>query len=846
MNEARETAGPLGATTVKRTTIDFGIDLGTTNSTIAVIDGTDAKVIPNKYGSGITPSAVWIDKRGGLHVGSEAKQRALIDDHQNADLEFKLRMGLGDEGRKEFVRSGRALLPEELSAEVLKSLKTDVQTSLGEALAAAVITVPAAFELPQTDATQRAAQIAGFARSPLLLEPVAASLAYGFQTQSDNVYWLVYDFGGGTFDAAVMRVRDGLIQVVNHDGDNHLGGKLLDWDIVVKKLIPVATASFDLPDFRRGNPRWSGAVGRLKYHAELAKIEVCRTRQPHEIWIENLCDDASGKPIDFACTLTPADVEEVTRPYVERSLGLCRKTLEARGLAGADMDRILMVGGTTLNPWVREAVLAALGSRLEFSMDPVTIVARGAAIFASTQRLPASAAGDTVRASGGTYAIDIDHEPVGNVHDPDIGGRVHAPADASLQGCTIEFVEARTLWRSGRITLGGDGVFMTQLFAEDRRRCEFQVELCDATGTRLPVVPDRVVYTLGVVPDSPPASNTIGVGLANDEVAVFIAKGTRLPARGMQDRRTTVPLQAGNAADVLRIPILEGEHPRATRCHPIGFLLIPGTKVRRDLPVGSQIEITIKMDESQRLIVAAYVPVLDEDFEVDFPLRMQTKSLLELREEAQQQKERLGSVRERAQRTDAAAAARLLARIDDEQLIDEVAMLLDAAADDADALSQLDRRLRDLAAAIDAVEDAVEWPVLLERAEESRRDAERIANDLGDAADKSRAAALQVELTRAIESGDPDLVRQCADELDGLWYRIANRHTPFHVGRFNRLADMQASMRDPAQAEQLVAQGRRAIANDDVDALKAANRQLMSLLPQTEQAQVDQRRGTVI
>ena len=142
---------------MKRMTIDFGIDLGTTNSTIAVVDGIDAKPIPNKAGSMITPSAVWIDKRGSLHVGEEAKARALKDDPDNGDLEFKLRMGMRESGSKKFVRANREMLPEELSAEVLKSLKMDVQTSMGEDVRAAVVTVPAAFELPQTAATRRAA-----------------------------------------------------------------------------------------------------------------------------------------------------------------------------------------------------------------------------------------------------------------------------------------------------------------------------------------------------------------------------------------------------------------------------------------------------------------------------------------------------------------------------------------------------------------------------------------------------------------------------------------------------------------------------------------------------------------
>ena len=829
---------------MQRMTIDFGIDLGTTNSTIAVIDETDAKVIPNKSGSGITPSAVWIDKRGSLHVGFESKQHALIDDQDNADLEFKLRMGRGAEGKKKFLRSGRELLPEELSAEVLKSLKMDVQTNMGEQVRAAVITVPAAFELPQTNATQQAAQLAGFARSPLLLEPVAASLAYGFQTESDNVYWLVYDFGGGTFDAAVMRVRDGLIQVVNHDGDNHLGGKLLDWDIVTKKLIPAVTSQFNLPDFRRGNPRWLAPIGKMKYYAEQAKIEVCRTKAPQEIWIENLCEDEDGKAVDFAYSLTPADVEEISTPHIERSLGLCRKTLKDKGLSGSNMERILMVGGTTLNPWVREAVQAEIGGRLEFGIDPVTVVARGAAIFASTQPMPES--GEKTPVPKGAWQIKVEHDPVGNTADPDIGGRVLPPDGQNAKGFTIEFVDTKTKWRSGRIMLGADGVFMTQLFAEEKRRCEYIIELCDGTGTRVPTLPDRVVYTLGMLPDKPPASNTIGVGLANDDVKCFIEKGMKLPARRTVDLRSTVPLKAGNADDVLRIAVIEGENARATRNHGIGILYIRGTQVRRDLPMGSQIEVTIIMDESQQLRVQAFVPALDEDFEVSFDLKMQHNSLEDLRKQAQQQKARLATAREKAERLKAMKADAAVSRIDDEQLVDQVDSLMDAASQDQDALAQLDRRLRDLTAAVDDVEDAAEWPALLERAEESRRDAEKLVTDLGDAAEKNRLRALENDLKRAIDAGDPDLLRQCADELDGLWFQVADRQTGFHVARFNRLVERLQSMRDPGQAEQLVAQGRRAINNDDVQALKAANRQLISLLPRDIQVQEDERKSTAI
>lgn len=822
---------------MQRTTIDFGIDLGTTNSTIAVIDGTDAKVIPNKGGSVVTPSAVWIDKRDRLHVGQEAKLRALVEDQENADVEFKLRMGLSGDGVKQFERSGRQMLPEELSAEVLKSLKTDVQTSMGEELRAAVITVPAAFENPSTNATMKAAKLAGFSTSPLLLEPVAASLAYGFQSESDNVYWFTYDFGGGTFDAAVMRIRDGLIQVVNHDGDNFLGGKLIDWDIVTKKLIPAITSQYNLPDFRRGTARWKAAIGKLKYHAELAKIEICRTKQPFEIWIEGLCEDDDGKEVDFTFTLTPQDVEQVCLPHIEKSLILCRKTLERSGLNGSDMERILMVGGTTLNPWVRDAVQAELGSHVEFGIDPITVVARGAAIFASTQTLPRDT---SVAVPEGTWTIEIEHKPVGNVEDPDIGGRVIAPQGQSTQGYSIEFVDTKTQWRSGRMQLGAEGVFMTQLYAEKKRRCEYAIELCDTTGSRVTTSPDNISYTIGIPPEeNPPASMSIGVGLANGSVASYIKKGTKLPARKTMDHYTTLPLRAGNAEDVLRIPLLEGEHARAERNHGIGVMMIKGSQISRDLTAGSQIEITLLIDKSQQVKVQAFIPALDEDYEMSFDSQMNHNSLAELQGQFQQQKQRLEKAQQKAKSIRSSHAQKALDQIEDQQLIDQVMSLLQAAESDPDAVAQLDRRMRELASVVDEVEDAIEWPSLIEQVEELLSVAERVVSQHGQNSDRQRLDSLKEEVQRATAIEDPDLMRQDIDELNGLIVDVLQRQDAFHVQRFEWLVEQAQSARDPAQAQQIISQGRRAINNNDIDALKAANRQLVSLLPHGVQNQAN-------
>ena len=256
---------------MERATIDFGIDLGTTNSKIAMFNGSGATVIKNDIEMEFTPSAVWINRKGNIYVGQIAKKR-LEFDNENTFSEFKRRMGTSEVYH--FKDSGRQMLPEELSAEVLKDLRNNAEKRISEKVLAAVITVPAAFELPQCDATNKAAKLAGLTFSPLIQEPVAAALAYGFQSKSDRVFWMVYDLGGGTFDVAIIQVRDNQIYVVNHSGDNFLGGKDIDWEIVDRLLIPSLTGEYTLSEFNRVNKKWIAAFAKLKQEAEQAKITI--------------------------------------------------------------------------------------------------------------------------------------------------------------------------------------------------------------------------------------------------------------------------------------------------------------------------------------------------------------------------------------------------------------------------------------------------------------------------------------------------------------------------------------------------------------------------------------------
>lgn len=343
-----------------RATIDFGIDLGTTNSAIAVLHGVGTEIIKNNDDADITPSAVSIDRNGELLVGARAKAKS-AQSPQDAYREFKRRMGTDFVYRFKQAKLDRR--PEELSAEVLKELKASVQQRTSEVIDAAVITVPAAFELPQCDATRRAAQLAGLIESPFLQEPVAAALAYGFQVDMQKAHWLVYDFGGGTFDAALVKSEEGTIRVVNHGGDNFLGGSDIDLAIVNELLVPRILAENPLDGFQYSNKRWETAFALLRRSAEVAKLELSRKDKAETRLDDCRFDDGQGNTIEVDYKITRDDIRRIAEPFIRRSVGICQRVFSEKNLSKSAVEKVILVGGPTLAPYFQGHALRTAWDR---------------------------------------------------------------------------------------------------------------------------------------------------------------------------------------------------------------------------------------------------------------------------------------------------------------------------------------------------------------------------------------------------------------------------------------------------------------------------------------------------
>ena len=327
----------------------YGIDLGTTNSCVARCEGDGIRIFQNNDLMNVTPSVVRLLKNGRIIVGKRA-YNAIVDDPANVAFEFKRLMGSKQAFR--FPVTGREMSPEDLSAEVLKAMRDDVQRATAEAPTAAVVTVPAAFGALQCDATARAARLAGIEQCALLQEPIAAAVAYGISPTMRDQRWLVFDLGGGTLDIAVTSTRDGRLNVLEHRGNNLLGGKDIDRLLVETCLWPTLAQTFSLPTPEADPEAFRLLSRRLALKAEEAKIELS-SRQDVVVSLFDIGEDRDGKPIELELPLKRADLERVVEPIIRQTLVLADQALAGARMTGKDLTRILLVGGPTQMPYLR-------------------------------------------------------------------------------------------------------------------------------------------------------------------------------------------------------------------------------------------------------------------------------------------------------------------------------------------------------------------------------------------------------------------------------------------------------------------------------------------------------------
>ncbi|HUU89222.1 MAG TPA: molecular chaperone DnaK, partial [Candidatus Glassbacteria bacterium] len=366
----------------------IGIDLGTTNSCVAVMEGKDPVVIANSEGKRTTPSIVGFVKDGERKIGDPAKRQAVTNPDKTI-YSIKRFMGSSFDEIKNEIRkvpyklvkennspkvkiNDRTYSPQEISAAILQKMKQTAEDYLGQSVTEAVITVPAYFNDAQRQATKEAGEIAGLTVKRIINEPTAAALAYGFDKMSKDMKIVVFDCGGGTHDVSVLELGDGVFEVLSTDGDTHLGGD--DFDQVL--------IDFLVSEFKKENgmdiSKDPMALQRLRESAEKAKIELSSSPQT-EINLPYVTADSTG-PKHLVMTITKSKFDQLTQSLVDRTIKPCKSALENAKLTPSDIDEIILVGGSTRIPAIQEAVKKFFGKEPSKGVNPDEVVALGAAI----------------------------------------------------------------------------------------------------------------------------------------------------------------------------------------------------------------------------------------------------------------------------------------------------------------------------------------------------------------------------------------------------------------------------------------------------------------------------------
>lgn len=830
-----------------RLKIDYGIDLGTTNSAICRMEKGTPVIKKIQVSDDTMSSCVYFTPAGGTHVGKRAYTSMKRDkstatktwslDATNAYVEFKRTMGTdtiyhSSNMEKRGLKSDYT--SEELSAEVLKALKSYITD---ENFSSVVITVPAKFTIPQIDATTRAAKLAGFERCELLQEPLAACYAYGLSSDQKNGYWLVFDFGGGTFDAALVKVEDGIISVVDTEGDSYLGGKNLDYAIVDEIIIPYIRQNFCIDGILADSGKKKVLRDAMKTKAEDLKNNLSFNDQDE---IESSlgefgCDD-NGTELDLYITVSQEEVFNVMHPIFQKAVDICKALLSRNSLTGSELNKLILVGGPTHSPLVRQMLKEQITPNVDTSIDPMTAVAVGAALYASTKDANPPKEEDiqigTVRLNVGYEATSVEASEWISVQLDKAATGPNCPAKVYVQ-----LVNAQKTWSSGKIEVNEIGNVIEANLQEGKAN-SFTIETYDELGNSLECFPNEITILQGTKPPKAPLPMHIGIEVWNEErkKLVFepiegLEKNKPLSATGtLNGLKTTNQIRVGNASDRIVVPIYQAteydkERPMSSKIfNYAGEVIIDGTEddLITCIPCGATVDFTFHVDESEHMIVDAYFPVQDITISKDFNVQpivgtIANKQVKEFQQEAQR-------------------------------------ILNDLAKDGVD-VSDLQIKLNE---SNKEVENNTEFAQILEHLKEVMREIEkrdieseyiRIENELrsvfemterhnkkyGDTQTTKELEQLRVIVNEAIAKKDVKMAKADLDQVYGLDFRLAG-HEYFIVWIIGWQRNFNThSWKDRNRAQQLINQAIPIIQNNPTaEKLQPYVQQLISLLPENE------------
>jgi molecular chaperone DnaK len=795
----------------------LGIDLGTTNSAAAIFDGSQLSPVRNSQGGTLTPSVVRIDGRGNVTVGARAR-RFLETDPKNTRGEFKRLMGT--KHALDFAAFGASKRPEELAGEVLKTIRADVTDQAGFAPELAVISVPALFEIAQTAATSEAARLAGFSRVEMIQEPVASAIAAGWSANQTDESWLVYDLGGGTFDVTLLSTREGLLQVIGHDGDNFLGGrdfdgKLVDW--ILDEIERQGGGQVD-----RSDPGNAVALRKLRFAAEEAKIELSRAGE-FELSMPELA--LGGAPLDVDVRITRETLEHLVAPLVARSITVCQRLLAHHGTPR--LGRIVLVGGPTGMPFLRSAVSEALDAPFREGLDPMTLVAQGAALYAATAQLDARPKPSSQGATGPTgRRVWLQYPAMTPDLAPYVVGKIVDVEASSVMKVVLRRADGG--WTGAPEALDAEGAFAVPVALVARSPNVFYVEGITGADGVVPLTPKTLTIVHGVTISDPPLSRSIGVALANDGVQLYFERGSPLPMRRTFTLRTVETVSHGVLGFALNVPIVQGELPLAHLCRLVGTLEIPSSDVLASLPAGSPIEITLELDRGGRLSATANVPSLKQVFDKVAHLVAPNVPVEELATGVEALEKRTWAARGKASSMPKVIPE--LSALDGTlcELGRDVEM---ARGGDPDSAEKVRRVLLEVDASLGEIETKLAWPSLEASVDGDIGWATSWLSHFGTDAERKVLGDTLALMAKARTARDARDLNRHLGVVRRLGCAAYYRHPGAWEEQLEHVACRVAEATDVPRAKRLVVDGKKGLERGNVGDVEAAVRGLWTLLP---------------
>lgn len=830
-----------------RTKIDYGIDLGTTNSAISRIESGEAKIIKVNGLDDTMPSCIAYNKKGVL-AGKKAfavyrsEQEASLskDIEPNAFIEFKRTMGTD---RKHFSSSlGKDLSSEELSAEVLKTLKSFVTD---EAVNAVVITVPAAFKNNQIDATRRAAKLAGFEHAEVLQEPVAAAMAYGLDNKKKDGFWLVFDFGGGTFDAALLKVEDGIMKVADTEGDNYLGGKNLDLAVVDEIIIPHIQENFSIDDILNDDIKKSKYREALKSFAEELKNELSFKNEFNLYKEEGCGKDDDGEDIEIDLTITQADLENVLSPVFQKAVDISKKLLERNNLKGSSLDSLILVGGPTFSPIIRKMLEKQI-CKPDTTVDPMTVVSKGAALYASTVSISEEIKEQTRDKS--KIQIEIGHEASTVELEEFVTLKILTDKTEGTipEKVFAEIARSDNAWSSGKVEINEIGeVIETQLI--EGKTNGFEVTLFDDKGNILESEPKEftIIQGIGGLNSMQGLTLNWGIEIKKRETGKIefrqvsgLEQNKSLPATGTANGlKTQKQIRPGMDSDFIKIPLYQGEHgadgTRAIYNEHVYDIIISGADLPALLPDNSDVDLTISIDKSQKVSIQAYFPYLDHTSEIEVPTdTVQSVETSWLSNEIRKAKGSIEELKEEGIQEDK------LQKIESE--INELERKFDNSKNDVDGKQEVLTNLRKTLKNIDELSETTEWPKLEEELKEEFYRLEKANKDLGNDRSTQVVNQLRNQLEEVLKSQNIKLGKALAEEIHSVFFQMTLVYQLINFIRQHNQHFGSYHWKDSNRARQLLNEGLQQIGeNPNTDDLHPIVVDLINLLPNDERPSGD-------